>query len=538
MFNAQPLQFARSHVVPVIAFLIGLYILLSFQTQLLYAQQPDARAIAFAVQQQLVRAIEKSEQSVVAISKIKTKRQQIQSRIPAPFGLDPNQGLNLSQDPKNLNFIPNEFGAGILIPDPTKQNRVLILTNYHLTEGGPVAGQKAISENRIYVHAANRQGFYAELIAADPRSDLAVLTPAKGLSSNSPRSLNPIKYGSTEAIRKGQFVIALGNPYAIARDGSPSASWGIVSNFHRYPVPVFKNFLNQELDKEETLHHFGTLLQVDTHLDLGTSGGALLDLDGNLIGVTTSLAALEGYEKSTGYAIPIDKATLRIINRLAAGMEAEYGFLGIYPRTIEQNQARHLFARNSVLQEPYYVKAESVKQYSPAQIAGMLPGDLILSIDGQKLTRDFDLMREVGKAGAGKEVKLQILRGKKPHELTLTVKLGKWPVADDEGIVQTQFQHPLWRGLRVDYPTARKKFTFSPFSYPPAVVVTHVAPESPAQQAGLKEGNFISHINNQMVRMPESFYREIQKVNDSPVTLQLLDGRKVILSPQEAIKKQ
>ncbi|WP_339733953.1 trypsin-like peptidase domain-containing protein [uncultured Gimesia sp.] len=536
MLNAQPAQFARSRLLPVIVFLMGL--LLLSQSQSLYAQNLDARAIAFAVQQQLVQAIEKSEKSVVAISKIKTKRQEIRSRVPAPFGLDPNQGLNLSQDPKSLNFIPNEFGAGILIPDPTKQNRVLILTNYHLTEGGPVAGRKAISENRLYVHSANRQGFYAELIAADPRSDLAVLTPVKGLPNERLRTLTPIKYGNTESIRKGQFVIALGNPYAIARDGSPSASWGIVSNFHRYPVPVFKHFLNQELDKEETLHHFGTLLQVDTHLDLGTSGGALLDLDGNLIGVTTSLAALEGYEKSTGYAIPIDQATLRIINSLAAGMEPEYGFLGIHPLTIERDQARHLFVRNSVLPDPYYVKAESVKQYSPAQIAGMLPGDLILSIEGQKLTRELDLMREVGKAGAGKEVKLQILRGKKPRELTLTVKLGKWPVADDEGVVQTQFHHPLWRGLRVDFPTARKKYTFSPFSYPPAVVVTHVAPESPAQQAGLKEGNFISQINNQAVRMPDSFYQETQKANNSPVTLQLLDGRKVILSPQEAIKKQ
>jgi len=141
----------------------------------------------------------------------------------------------------------------------------------------------------------------------------------------------------------------------------------------------------------------------------------------------------------------------------------------------------------------------------------MLPHDLILSINGLKLTNELDLMREVGKAGAGNEVKLQILRGKKPRELTLTVKLGKWPVVDDEGIVQTQFRHPLWRGLRVDYPTARKKYTFSPFSYPPAVVVTHVVPESPAQQAGLTEGTFISQINNQVVQTPESFYQEAQK---------------------------
>lgn len=529
MFDAQRVKSTPRYALIGMTFLLSLSGSLSDQSRELLAQGLDARAVAFAVEKQLINAIEKSEKSVVAISKIKTRRQQLPSRIPAPFGLDLNQRLNSSHDPQNLNFIPNDFGSGVLIPDPTKQNRVLILTNYHLTQDGPVAGQKTLSENRIYVHTAKRQGFYAEILAADPRSDLSVLTPIKKLTRQYTQSLLPIKYGSTKSIRKGQFVIALGNPYAIARDGSPSASWGIVSNFHRYPIPIKKHFLNQELDKKETLHHFGTLLQVDTHLDLGTSGGALLDLDGNLIGVTTALAALEGYEKSTGYAIPINKATLRIIDSLAAGLEPEYGFLGIQPQTIEQDRVKQRFFGNIALQEPFYVEADSVTPFSPAQIAGMLPHDLILSVDGQKLTNELDLMREVGKAGAGNEVKVQILRGKKPHELTLTIKLGKWPVTDDEGIVQTQFRYPLWRGMRVDYPTARKKYTFLPFSYPPAVVVTHVEPGSPAQKAGLKEGNFIKQINNQMIQTPEAFNAEAKKLNSSQVILQLLDDRKVIL---------
>lgn len=533
MLDAQSTKFAQTQTWFITTLVVGLLLLSIQKSNSIYAQGLDARAIAFAVEKQLVTAIEKSEKSVVAISKIKTQKQQIQSRVPAPFGLDPNQQFNESQNPQNLSFIPNEFGSGVLIPDPTNQKRILILTNYHLTQGGPVAGKKAIPENRIYVHTVNRQGFYAEIIAADPRSDLAVLSPARKLPREYAQSLFPIKYGNTESIRKGQFVIALGNPYAIARDGSPSASWGIVSNFHRFPVPVKKHFFDLEIAKEETLHHFGTLLQVDTRLDLGTSGGALLDLDGNLIGITTSLAALDGYEKSTGYAIPIDKATMRIINSLSAGLEAEYGFLGIEPNTIERSQLRRNFMGNVALQDPYYVKANNVKQHSPAQLAGMQPHDLILSINGKKLTNHMELMREVGKAGAGNEVKLQILRGRKPRELTLTVKLGKWPVVDDEGIVQTQYRHPLWRGLRVDYPTARSKLTFSPFSYPPAVVVTYVTPESPAEQAGLKEGTFISHINNQAIKTPDSFYQAAQKTNNSPVTLQLLDGRKVILTPNK-----
>ncbi|QDT77820.1 Periplasmic serine endoprotease DegP precursor [Gimesia maris] len=531
MFDAQPTISAPGRPCLMRKLFAGCLLLPLLSGLPLGAQSPDATTVALAVQQQIVKAIEQTESSVVAISKIKIPKQKFQSRIPAPFGIDPNQGFNISQDPQDLNFIPNEFGSGILIPDPTKQNRILVLTNFHLTEGGPIAEQTSIPESRIYVHTANRQGFYAEIIAADPRSDLAVLTPVQPVSPEYARSLTPIRYGKNQPVKKGQFVIALGNPYAIARDGSPSASWGIISNFHRYPVPIFKHFLNQEIAKEETLHHFGTLLQVDTHLDLGTSGGALLDLEGNLIGVTTALAALEGYEKSVGYAIPIDQSTLRIIDSLAAGLEAEYGFLGIEPGTLDRGQVRNSFPGAVGLDAPFYVEASRVKQHSPAQLAGMQPHDLILSVNGQKLTHDLDLMREVGKAGAGNEIKLQILRGKKARELTLNVKLGKWPVADDEGIVQTRYRHPLWRGLRVDYPTARRKYTFSPFSYPPAVVVTHVAPDSPAQQAGLKEGAFISQINGQAVQTPDSFYQEAQKVNNSPVTLLYLDGQKLILPP-------
>ncbi|HAW28248.1 MAG TPA: hypothetical protein DCY03_09035, partial [Planctomycetaceae bacterium] len=161
----------------------------------LKAQSPDATTVALAVQQQIVKAIEQTESSVVAISKIKIPKQKFQSRIPAPFGIDPNQGFSISQDPQDLNFIPNEFGSGILIPDPTKQNRILVLTNFHLTEGGPIAEQTSIPESRIYVHTANRQGFYAEIIAADPRSDLAVLTPVQPVSPEYARSLAPIRYG-------------------------------------------------------------------------------------------------------------------------------------------------------------------------------------------------------------------------------------------------------------------------------------------------------------------------------------------------------
>src|SRR5262249_42495116 len=134
-------------------------------------------------------------------------------------------------------------------------------------------------------------------------------------------------------VRKGQIVIALGNPYAIARDGSASATWGIVSNISRQAMAEGEP-TDSEARRNETIHHLGTLIQLDARLDLGTSGGALLNLQGELIGMTTSLAAIVGYEKSAGFAIPFDDSMKRIIESLRQGKEVEYGFLGVTPGEI------------------------------------------------------------------------------------------------------------------------------------------------------------------------------------------------------------
>ena len=139
----------------------------------------------------------------------------------------------------------------------------------------------------------------AKVKAADPWLDLAVLE----IEAERPRSRSP--FGDARDLKKGQFVIALGNPYAIARDGQPSAAWGIVSQSasgkRRRREPA-----RGPASGRETLHHWGTLIQTDARLELGTSGGALVNLKGEMVGLTTSLAALAGYERPGGFAFPVD----------------------------------------------------------------------------------------------------------------------------------------------------------------------------------------------------------------------------------------
>ena len=133
--------------------------------------------------------------------------------------------------------------------------------------------------------------------AADSRSDLAVLALDK------PVAVKAIKVGNGDAVEKGDYVLSLSNPFAAGfRDGSPSASWGIISNVRRR-VPGSA----REEDRGKSLHQYGTLLQTDARLNLGCSGGALIDLNGNLIGLTTSTAAISGGEVPGGFAVPIER---------------------------------------------------------------------------------------------------------------------------------------------------------------------------------------------------------------------------------------
>jgi serine protease Do len=345
-------------------------------------------------------------------------------------------------------------------------------------------------------------------------------------SGLTPDSVPVMQLGDAEHLRKGQFAIALGNPYAQARDGSASASLGIISNISRRPMPPADD--RGIASDDATIHHYGTLVHVDTRLDLGTSGGALVNLDGELIGMTTALAALQGYEKSVGYAIPLDRGMRRIIDDLIRGYEAEYGFLGIQPGTIYRNDVR---LGGEKLTQASAAVATQVAVDSPAWQSGLRNGDVILAIDDRPIYDDADLMRVVGLRGPDATVDLQV-RSSSGGVTTLTVRLGKWPVYDDSKIVSTARRYPLWCGMAVDFPTARRRFLSSDLleTYRRAVVVTEVAAESPAAHAGLRVGDFVQKVNGVAVQTPAEFHAALAGAA-GPVMLIMTDGQRRAVHP-------
>ena len=238
---------------------------------------------AAAMEKVLVDVIARAEKSVVAIARVRKDQPGEVLNLefqPDPFGR--RVGPIMGPQPTDPDFIPNEYATGVVI-DP----RGLILTVYHaLGEGSD-----------YYVTTSDRKVRRATVKAADPRSDLAVLAIEA-------TDLVPITFGDASTLQKGRVVIALGNPYAIARDGQVSAAWGIVANLAR-KAPLTPG--DYETAGKTTLHHFGTLIQTDARLNLGTSGGPLVDLGGRMVGLVTSLPASGGFEREAGYAIPVDR---------------------------------------------------------------------------------------------------------------------------------------------------------------------------------------------------------------------------------------
>ena len=480
------------------------------------ADDVEGLAAALAVEQRFVDVIARCEGAVVSIvrggASDDEKRRAVPFRQRGPI----DQSLDLSSAPET-------FGSGVIIASEAGGDGRFVLTNDHVLRSASETTSTDVRDP-VHVRLSNHHSVRAFVIASDPRSDLAVLQLNLMGSGIDPSEVTPLPLGDATNARKGQMVLAMGNPYAIARDGAASASWGIISNISR-PAP-------QE-DEEEvpgsgagaTIHEYGTLLHVDTRLDLGMSGGALLNLDGELIGLTTSLAALKGYEKSVGYAIPIDESMRRVIDSLLQGFEVEYGFLGIHTEDVEPGRFPLPSGQLSA------ARASFVSAGSPAARGGLRNHDLILSINDRPVLGASDLMREIGLLGPGAQARLQVWRVRQRRPMRADVTLGKWPVIDDSQIVATRQRFPDWRGLRVDYPTGRRRFLTSDVmdTYHHAVLILNVDDESPAQSAGLRPGDFITAVGDVKVETPDQFHDAVANLSGS-VTLTRLDGTQLQLT--------
>lgn len=448
--------------------------------------------VVAALESTLADAIAKAEPSVVAIAREKNENDAttaVKGRARtaeegAALLEAPDQALLLKGrlgvlpdddfGPDQLSF---DFGSGVVVGD-----RGEILTAYHVVRGA----------KRLHVRAVDKQSFVAEIIAADPRSDLAVIVPKSGTGITPPR-LVPLPIGDSTKLRKGSFLLALGNPFnAAGQDGRPSATWGILSNVARR--------LEVTQVEPRSLKNYPTLLQLDAKLNLGMSGGAVINVKGELVGLTSNSANAAGFDAQAGYAIPMDAMGRRAVETLKQGKEVEYGFLGVALDTDNLSN-----------------RVKSAQAGTPAAEGEVQANDAILSV-GDIPIHDVDsLFLAINYFTPGSNVILKLLR--RDETLERTVQLAKASV--DGEVIATNRPSP-WRGIHVDYTSTIPQTNLGPRLLDAmargGVLITAIDPSSTGELAGLKKGQVILAVGGRNIRNPRDFAKAVANLS-GPVKL-------------------
>jgi serine protease Do len=467
-----------------------------------------------AVQDQMRKLIDAATPSVVALvishnpnyphmpivaERARGKLGDYSSPPPDRFGIRERDRFDLA-DAKNIP--DNNYGTGVVL-----DTAGLILTNYHLIENA----------TKVFARFPGGGGSYADIVAADARSDLAVLRTIRRPTGVSAVKLAEVRVADESGGRKtnvfrGMWVVSLAHPFAAGfADGTPSASWGILSNVRRR-APGY----GSEDPRAASLYQFGSLIQTDARLNLGCSGGALINLDGELIGLTSSVAAVTGSEAAGGYALPMTANYRRIIEALKDGREVEYGFLGVAPGRIST--------------APPGLLIDSVSPYTPAQSAGLKFEDIVQEINGVPVREADDLYFNIGSATAGTKVRLKIARRDKQFgefttfEATPTLAKYKNTLAYIAS-VRPRSVH----GLRVDYSSLLAQpapaFRTGPIPAHEGVMIRDLEPNSPAEAAFKKLGGLdpthwmITAVNGEAVPTPDDFYRAAGKAGPLRLTV-------------------
>jgi serine protease Do len=264
---------------------------------------------------------------------------------------------------------------------------------------------------------------------------------------------------------------------------------------------------SDEVKRVKSLAEYGTLIQTDARLNLGSSGGALLNLDGELVGLTTALAAQTGGERAGGHAIPLDANVRKMIDVLKRGEEIEYGFLGV---TV--NPEQRTAGRGVVIAD--------VAPGLPAARAGMAGGDMVTAINGQPVREQEDLFLLISAALAGSDADIEVHRNGLPR--TFKVRLAKMPTLEwSEKVIASNRPKPVF-GLRVDYSS-----TLSLDANPPeGVLVRELEPGSAAEKKlkgwADRARLLVVAVDGKPVPTPADFYRAA--AGKGSVTLDVIEA--------------
>jgi serine protease Do len=379
-----------------------------------------------------------------------------------PEGMPPMFGPFSERPGRPKSQIEHGIGSGILIsPDG------YIVTNNHVVDG-------AVDIN---VTLNDRRILPAKLVGTDPLTDLAVIKVAGTNLPNAP-------WGNSTALRPGQTVLAFGNPFGFRF----TVTRGIVSGLNR-PNPFSQ-------DRRQP----GSFIQTDAAINHGNSGGPLVNVRGEVIGINTFLISSSDSFSGMGFAIP-SQIVRPTVEALIRDGKVKHGYMGIGISDVTPENAKFFHVDNN---EGALVS--QVEAGSPAAKAGLKVGDVITELDGQKVTDASQLQIEVGQKHPGSTIKLQVLRDGK--SVSVPVTLEEMGSRDREGSETASADHgkPRW-GLGLADMTPELRQQVQAPSDIHGAIIERVQPDSAADNAGLQRGDVIVEVN----RKPVENAADVQK---------------------------
>jgi Do/DeqQ family serine protease len=329
------------------------------------------------LQKAFVRNAKKIKPSVVSVNRVKELIEKSSWYDPHNHGSEPWYSTIrnwFAQNLRSRKYAIENVGSGVIL-----DSNGYILTNYHVIE----------KLDRILIKLSDGNEYFAKVLGYDTYTDLAAL------KISTLRRLPEPEFGQSKDLRVGEWVMAIGNPYGL--EGTVTV--GVVSGTGRTDLGI---------------SHFENFIQTDASINPGNSGGPLINLDGEIIGINTAVAAIGS---GVGFAIPVDMA-LKVGDQLIHKGSVDRGWLGIGIQDLTPE-----LAYNFNLNTPDGILVNSIENKTPAQLGGMLRGDIIIQFDGKAISSLKYFQKLVADMAIGKVVPVKILRN--GQEKTLQIKIGK-----------------------------------------------------------------------------------------------------------------
>lgn len=394
------------------------------------------------------------------------------------FFRGPQQSPQGNQTPQ----IERGVGSGVIVSADG-----LILTNNHVIDGA----------TKIRIEMSDKRVFEAKVIGTDQPTDLAVL---KIEAANLPF----LTLGNSDKVRVGDIILAIGNPLGIGQ----TVTSGIISAKGR------RTGLSDG--------SFEDFLQIDAPINRGNSGGALVALNGELIGINSQILSPSGGNIGIGFSIPSNMAR-SVMEQLTKNGKVSRGQLGVGIQNLTEELAKSLD-----LKEKRGVIVGSVRSGSAADKAGIKRSDVITAINGEKIEDGNELRNKVAATAPGTEITITILRDGKEQDVK--VKLDEFqpesakndPKGTDSNEPKPTENGKLGLDLQPLTPDLAKKLGIQGESK--GMVVTNLDPEGPAAAEGIIKGDVILEINRQTVESFEEVQAALEKAGDKPSLLLIVRG--------------